>query len=59
MQDYLELGVGSRMNSPGIPAGNWQWRMKPGQLTDALAEKLAGAAYLYGRSERKPISPET
>ncbi|MBP3486329.1 MAG: 4-alpha-glucanotransferase, partial [Oscillospiraceae bacterium] len=25
MQDYLGLGAGSRMNTPGILGGNWQW----------------------------------
>ena len=30
MQDLLELGSESRMNTPGVAAGNWQWRMAPG-----------------------------
>ena len=51
MQDYLGLGAGSRMNTPGILGGNWQWRMLPGQLTDALAQKIAGMTHLYGRAE--------
>ena len=50
MQDYLELGGESRMNTPGRPNGNWQWRLKEGQLTDALAEKIAYYARIYGRS---------
>ncbi|MBE6962466.1 MAG: 4-alpha-glucanotransferase [Ruminococcaceae bacterium] len=52
MQDYLGLGAGARMNVPGVLGGNWQWRMKKGQLDEALAEKLAGMARIYGRSER-------
>ena len=52
MQDYLGLGAGSRMNVPGILGGNWQWRLKKGQIDDALTEKLAGIAQIYGRSER-------
>ena len=52
MQDYLGLGAGARMNVPGILGGNWQWRMKPGQLDDALAKKLADMARIYGRSDR-------
>ena len=51
MQDYLGLGAGSRMNVPGILGGNWQWRMKQGQLDGALREKLAEMARIYGRSE--------
>ena len=31
MQDFLNLGAESRMNTPGLPAGNWQWRMTEGQ----------------------------
>ena len=52
MQDYLGLGAGARMNVPGILGGNWQWRMKKGQIDEALAEKLANMARIYGRSER-------
>ena len=51
MQDYLGLGAGSRMNVPGILGGNWQWRMKQGQLDAELSKKLAEMARIYGRSE--------
>ncbi len=50
MQDYLELGSGCRMNTPGTVGGNWQWRMLPGECSDALAEKIACLTRLYGRS---------
>ena len=50
MQDYLGLGSGARMNTPGILGGNWQWRMLSGQITDALTARIAGMARLYGRS---------
>ena len=40
MQDVLELPAGCRMNTPGTSAGNWQWRMLPGLLTQELADKL-------------------
>ena len=40
MQDVLELPAGCRMNTPGTSAGNWQWRMLPGLLTQKLADKL-------------------
>ena len=52
MQDYLGLGVRSRMNTPGILGGNWQWRMKQGQIDKPLTEKIAETARIYGRSER-------
>ena len=39
-QDVLELGSEARMNTPGARHGNWVWRLEPGQLTDALAERM-------------------
>ncbi|MBQ4371681.1 MAG: 4-alpha-glucanotransferase [Firmicutes bacterium] len=50
MQDWLQLGTSSRMNTPGILGGNWQWRMLPGALTDELARRIARMTQLYGRS---------
>ena len=41
MQDVLGLGSEARMNVPSVNEGNWKWRLKPGALTDALAQKLA------------------
>lgn len=49
MQDYLGLGAESRINTPGKPVGNWQWRLHPGQLTAALSRRMAHMARLYGR----------
>ena len=49
MQDYLELGPEARINTPGIPEGNWQWRLSPGALTPALAADIAGMTRRYGR----------
>ena len=52
MQDYLELGADSRMNTPGVVEGNWRWRMLPGQLTTELAVRIRELTALYGRSRR-------
>ncbi|MDO4816786.1 MAG: 4-alpha-glucanotransferase, partial [Bacillota bacterium] len=49
LQDYLGLGAEARINIPGTPSGNWQWRLLPNQLTAQLAEKLANMARIYGR----------
>jgi 4-alpha-glucanotransferase len=48
-QDVLGLGSEGRMNTPGEPYGNWQWRLEPGQLTDELAERLRAATATAGR----------
>lgn len=34
MQDYLSLGAEARLNTPGLPQGNWQWRYRSEQLAD-------------------------
>ena len=40
MQDLLELGAQSRMNTPGTSSGNWQWRMLPDAIDKKLSKKL-------------------
>ena len=57
MQDYLGLGEGHRMNTPGTQSGNWQWRLLPGELTPELAERIRRMTVLYGRTDR-PAEPE-
>lgn len=52
MQDYLELDNKARMNTPGAPMGNWQWRMKNGAYDNALAMKIADITRTYGRCPR-------
>ena len=60
MQDYLELGTGHRMNTPGIPEGNWQWRMLAGEASDALAAKIRRMCENYDRCEKPvPVKKET
>lgn len=51
LQDVLSLGSDSRMNTPGVAAGNWNWRFKKEALTSVLAEKLLKLAILYGRNK--------
>ena len=59
MQDYLGLGAESRMNTPGVASGNWQWRMLPDAITPELAEKIGEMARIYGRAPvvPKPVAP--
>jgi 4-alpha-glucanotransferase len=49
LQDVLSLGREARMNLPGQPSGNWGWRLKEGQLTDAVLDRLGDVTHIYGR----------
>ena len=44
VQDLLVLGSEARMNLPGTATGNWQWRIRPGALTERLASDLRSLA---------------
>ena len=52
LQDVLGLGSEARMNLPGRPGGNWRWRYTPGQITDAIRERLREMTKIYGRAPR-------
>jgi 4-alpha-glucanotransferase len=49
MQDYLSLDSAHRMNRPGVTGGNWRWRLRPGELTERLAERIREALLAAGR----------
>ncbi len=49
MQDLLGLGSEARMNTPGVPTGNWTWRMQR-EPEENLAERLAGITTASGRT---------
>jgi 4-alpha-glucanotransferase len=55
VQDVLQLGSDSRMNTPSHANGNWSWRCPEGVLTPALAEKLAALAVITDR-DRLPVA---
>ena len=48
-QDILGLGSDARMNRPGNSHDNWSWRLPPGALTRAHAERLRRLAEISGR----------
>jgi 4-alpha-glucanotransferase len=52
LQDVLGLGSEARMNRPGSVAGNWAWRLEPGQLTDETASRLRLVTARTGRLPR-------
>ena len=49
MQDILELGEDSRINTPGVLGGNWQWRMRPDAIDKKLARKIRKLTETYRR----------
>jgi len=52
MQDVLRLGNEARMNTPGVAAGNWAWRVGPAGVFSTLhkeARDLRSLAARYGR----------
>ncbi len=56
LQDLLSLGSEARLNCPGRPDGNWQWRYRQPQLDrlfGATAGYLRELTELYGR---RPVS---
>lgn len=49
-QDLLGLDDKARFNRPGQTAGNWSWRLLPGQLPPSLAKQLHTLTELYNRA---------
>jgi 4-alpha-glucanotransferase len=49
LQDVLGLGQEARMNYPGKPEGNWQWRFATDLLTAERAARLREMTEIYGR----------
>lgn len=50
LQDVLGLGAESRMNRPSVSLGNWEWRMRQGQVTQELAARLRAMTASSGRA---------
>ena len=53
MADWLEEPSASRMNTPGVAQGNWQWRVDEKKLTPALAKEIKAMAVRYFRAPAK------
>lgn len=53
LQDVLGLGAEARMNVPGKPTGNWQWRYTQDQITPEIHEQLREMTLLYGRGKQR------
>jgi 4-alpha-glucanotransferase len=61
LQDVLGLGGQARMNTPGVAEGNWRWRLREGELTPDLADRLAEIVRRTGRAggRDRDASPAT
>lgn len=53
IQDVLGYGSDTRLNIPGKPDGNWQFRITKEQLDGINREKYKKLNYIYGR--KKPV----
>jgi 4-alpha-glucanotransferase len=49
-QDLLELGSSSRMNTPGIPTGNWTWQASADVFDAERAARVRAAVSTAGRT---------
>lgn len=49
VQDLLSRGTEARMNLPGRPGGNWQWRYQTGDLDATLQHRLLELTAIFGR----------
>jgi 4-alpha-glucanotransferase len=51
MQDFLGLGSGARLNTPGTTSNNWRWRMQEQDIDARFAEQVAA---MVERNTRVP-----
>ena len=54
LQDWLNTGAESRINTPGKLGGNWLWRLQPEDIPAGLAKKIARMTRNYGRCNPHP-----
>jgi 4-alpha-glucanotransferase len=60
LQDVLGFGNDCKMNSPGVPSGNWRWRCAGEFLTEEISAKLQYSTRLFSRGRtagKKPDAP--
>ena len=53
MQDLLGKDNEARMNLPSTIGTNWRWRMKKGEFTDEIRDRLRELTRIYGRNAVK------
>ena len=55
LQDFLKLDTHSRMNTPGIADGNWEWRFEWTELPDNLRADISAMIEANQRQGEKTI----
>ena len=40
LQDYMQLNSSARINTPGVPNGNWVWRFRKKDITNRLKDLI-------------------
>ncbi len=58
MQDFLHAGRESRMNTPSVLGGNWQYRTNTEDFTPSLARQIRKLNRTYGRNVRTEETKE-
>ena len=53
LQDILGFGSDCRMNTPGVPTGNWSWRCAPEFLSPEVSEYMQEATLRFCRGRQK------
>lgn len=51
IQDVLMLGTEARMNVPGVPEGNWTWKLKEGRVEENYPNAKERAEWLKALAE--------
>ena len=55
LQDILGQGGDSRMNTPGVRTGNWQYRYHDGALNEDIIKKLLYLVMMFNRGGEEPV----
>ncbi len=53
LQDVLGFGNDCKMNSPGVPTGNWRWRCGEEFLAEEISNYLRETTISFGRGRKK------
>jgi 4-alpha-glucanotransferase len=55
LQDWLGLDKEARVNIPGMPEGNWRFRVRKSRLSDSLASRIGSMTEDSGRTGKVEI----